>query len=367
MTPHFHPEVGGLESAVRLLAVWLADRGHAVTVHTSARTTDGKVLPAADALGRVAIRRYPLRLDLGYFRSVFRPEVRGADVVHLNGYGVLTNDLVARRARAPVVYSLFHGVSMPHPSAFTRLERSVYDRVIGVRTLRRASALIVLNRLDLAWLEARRAGAGKASVLPAALPDDAFLPGDPARARERYGGAPFVLYLGRLHREKGEQDHVRALAEVPDREAWFVGPDAGAGPALLEEARALGVEGRVRLLGYVPDETKRDLLAACECLVLPSYHEAQGLVVAEAWAQGRAVVATRAGALPEWIEEGVTGFLVPWGDPAALADALRRVVGDPARAAEMGRRGAERAAALRMDAIGPAHEALYARVTGGPP
>lgn len=363
VAPHYAPEVGGLESSVRLLAEWLAARGHAVSVRTSARATDGRTLGAQDSLGGVDIRRYPLRMDLGYFRSIFCPDLGDSDLVHLHGYGVLTNDLVARRARVPVVYSLHHGVSMPHPTAFTRLERSLYDRIVGMRTVRRVGAVVVANRLDLTWLESRRTPAGRAIVLPTPLPDDAFSPGDPTQARARFGDVPFVLFLGRLHQEKGVLDLVRAMPLLPRLQAWFAGPDAGAGPEMRSEAERLGVGGRVRLLGFVPEADKRDLLSACACLVLPSIHEAQGLVLAEAWAQRRPVVAARAGALPEWVEDGSNGFLVPPGNPAALAGAIARLEADPRQASAMGARGRERAETLRMDRLGPEYEALYARVS----
>lgn len=366
VTPHYHPEVGGLETSVRLLSEWLAVRGHAVAVHTSARATDGRVLPPRESLNGVEIRRYPLRLDLGYFRSVFRPDLADADLVHLHAYGVLTNDLVARRAGRPTAYSLHHGVSMPHPTAFTRLERSVYDRLLGTRTLRRVGGVILANRQDLAWLEARHLHPERAVVLPTALAEGAFAPGDPARARREFGSSPFVLYLGRLHAEKGVLDLVRALPRLPRMEAWFAGPDAGAGPTLRAEARRLGVEPRVRLLGYVSEDAKRNLLAACACLVLPSRYEAQGIAVAEAWAQGRPVVASRVGAIPEWVEDAANGFLVPPADPGAIADAVSRIEGDPALAAAMGRRGRERAETLRMERLGPEYESLYARIVAAP-
>lgn len=362
VTPHFHPEVGGLETSVRLLGGWLAERGHSVTIHTSALTTHREVLPPKDEIDGLTILRYPLRLNLGYFRAVFRPELGEPDAIHLHGYAVLTNDLVARRARAPTVYSLHHGVSMPHPTLGTRVERRLYDSLVGIPTLRRVQAIVAANRPDVAWLASHRAGAEKAVVLPTPLPEEAFEPGDAARARGRFGDARFAMYLGRLHPEKGVLRLVEALSKVPVLEAWFAGPEAGAGRDLIEKAQGLGIESRVRLLGVVSEETKRDLLAASEFLVLPSVYEAQGLAVAEAWAQAKAVVVSRVGALSTRIEDGHTGLLVPAGDATALARAMARLLEDPAAARAMGRRGAAEAERLRISRIGPEFEALYERL-----
>ncbi len=362
VAPHFHPEIGGLETSVRLLAAWLVDRGHDVVVHTAATAADGRTLPPTDAVDGVVVRRYPLRLNLGYFRSAFRPDVRSADVVHLHGYAVLTNDLVARRVRVPLVYSLLHGVRMPHPSPWTRFERALYDRFLGVPTLRRVDAVVALNAGDVSWLASR--GIVHARVLPSPLPPEAFLPGDPARARARFGDARYVLFVGRLHREKGVVDLVTALAGVPGLEAWLAGPDAGTGRELIRTAERLGIRDRVRVLGPVSEQEKRDLLSASEFLVLPSVYEAQGLVVGEAWAQGKAVVATRVGALPDWIEDGRTGLLVPAAKPGGLSAALAALAADPERATQMGRAGAQRASALRIERIAPEFEALYDSLRG---
>ena len=359
VAPHFHPELGGLETSVKLIATWMARRGHRVTVHTSARTLDRRELPPSDEVDGVAIRRYPLRLNLGYFRSAFRPNVADADLVHLHGYGVLTNDLVARRWKSPVVYSLHHGVSMPHPTAWTRFERFVYDRTVGLPTLRRAGAIVAANQRDVGWLEARGIRVDTIRVLPTPLSDAAFIRGDAARARGQFGSARFVLFLGRLHREKGVLGLVDAMAGIPNAELWFAGPDGGAAADIRRRADSLRVGERVRVLGEVSEETKRDLLAACEFLALPSTYEAQAIAVAEAWANEKAVVATRVGALEDWIEPDRTGLLVPPGDVKSLRDAIAVLLADPGRAQSMGTLGSARAEALRLDRVGPEFEAVY--------
>jgi glycosyltransferase involved in cell wall biosynthesis len=79
--------------------------------------------------------------------------------------------------------------------------------------------------------------------------------------------------------------------------------------------------------------------AALDVAVLPSYREAQGLVILEAMALSRPVVATRVGGIPEMIEDGVSGLLVPPHDPGALADAVVRLLTDHPLADRIGRAG----------------------------
>ena len=90
------------------------------------------------------------------------------------------------------------------------------------------------------------------------------------------------------------------------------------------------------------------------------YTEALGVVSIEAMDHARPVVASRIGGIPDAVEHGVTGLLVPPGDPDALAWALLRVVGDPALAARMGQAGKERALTLfSWESIAERHLALY--------
>ncbi|MEP7027972.1 MAG: glycosyltransferase, partial [Candidatus Eisenbacteria bacterium] len=83
------------------------------------------------------------------------------------------------------------------------------------------------------------------------------------------------------------------------------------------------------------------------CLVLPSeWYEVRPMVIHEACARGKAVVSTRLGSIPEIVEDGVTGLLVPPGDPLALGAALAALIADPARAEAMGRAGRAMVSAL---------------------
>ncbi len=133
-------------------------------------------------------------------------------------------------------------------------------------------------------------------------------------------GAPVVLALGRLHRNKAFDVLLRAMPLLPGVHAVI----AGSGPeraALLELAGRLGVADRVHLLGWRADTGA--LLAAAHVLVCPSRHEPLGNVVLEAWSAARPVVAADAAGPAELIHSGRDGLLVPRENAPALADALR--------------------------------------------
>lgn len=158
------------------------------------------------------------------------------------------------------------------------------------------------------------------------------------------GDAYMILVPGRLHPEKGQSYLFRALPAIRRLVSRpivvFV---AGTGPfesAYRAEVQALGCADIVRFLGFRRDLP--NLMAASDLVVLPSVAEAFGLVVAEALYLGTPVVATRVGGIPEIVEEGVDGVLVPPADDRALADAIVGLLEDPERRRRLSGAGRER-------------------------
>lgn len=181
------------------------------------------------------------------------------------------------------------------------------------------------------------------------------------------GAAAEVLVPGRLVHEKGHADVLEALAllgrEGPSLRMTF----AGHGPLreiLLSAVGAMGPGHRVSITGPVSHEQMLDAMARADLVVVPSRFEGFGLTALEAMALGRPVLATTAGGLPEVIEHGVSGWLVPPGDPAALAQAMASLLGDAALRQRLGAAGRERARArFALPEIAARLRAIYQRVT----
>jgi glycosyltransferase involved in cell wall biosynthesis len=148
-------------------------------------------------------------------------------------------------------------------------------------------------------------------------------------ARHRWESA-VVGEVARLCAVKGQRELIEALAHVPDARVVLVGSDLERGGAYERElerhAERLGVRDRVIFAGRRSDAV--DVIGALDVLALPSWTEGLPLVVLEAMARRRAVVATPVGGTPELVVDGETGLLVPPRDPHALADALRRLLAD---------------------------------------
>lgn len=155
-----------------------------------------------------------------------------------------------------------------------------------------------------------------------------------------------VLFFGSLAPIKGVLDAVAACGLVARRGIGFELRIAGWGDweTVRGAAAEAGIEARVTYLGPLDRDRLCQELARTSVALLPSHVESFGLAIAEAQAAGVPVVSYRAGSVPEVVEDGVTGILVPARDLAALADAVGRLLGDPELAWRMGEMGRQRVA-----------------------
>jgi len=207
------------------------------------------------------------------------------------------------------------GASQPVEDS-TQIDPRIEARRASVsKALEHVSSVLSPTRFLLESLEADGLALPRASVVPTGV----SLPGTPAPARS--AGPLRVLYLGTWVPHKGPRVLAEALAALEGPvEARAVGPTPF--PAFRQEVEEAAA-GRLSCEGPVPPEGVAALLDWCDVVVVPSlWAENAPLVVLEARAHGKPVLASRLGGLPELIEEGVDGQLFPAGDAAALAALL---------------------------------------------
>jgi glycosyltransferase involved in cell wall biosynthesis len=230
-------------------------------------------------------------------RQALREAAEDADLVHAHW---LASMLVAPAARKPIVLTL-HGSGTA--GRFEDLNVMAKAPRLAGPLLRRARVVIgVSEQLTRA---ARGAGAGDARWIPngVEIPPQVGAEADP----------PEVLFVGRLSEEKG----IRELVQATEGLNLVV---AGDGPLrdLVPNA-----------LGFVRHDEAQRLIGQASVVVLPSHREGLPMVLLEAMAHGRAVVATPTGGIPSLVEDGATGLLVPRGDSRALRAAIARLLEDP--------------------------------------
>jgi colanic acid/amylovoran biosynthesis glycosyltransferase len=147
-------------------------------------------------------------------------------------------------------------------------------------------------------------------------------------------GGPHLVAIGRLSEQKGFSVLVEAIALAAPRHPGLrlvlVG-DGPLRPALETAIVKNGLGGVISLAGWQDEAGVRAALAQAQALILPSFAEGLPVVVMEAMAAGRPVIATAIAGVPELVEQGKNGWLVPAGDPAALAAAIDEMAATPAK------------------------------------
>jgi glycosyltransferase involved in cell wall biosynthesis len=162
---------------------------------------------------------------------------------------------------------------------------------------------------------------------------------------------PFVLSVGRLESLKRTELLVRAAVHLPASARVVVVGEGKQRGALEALAGELGVAGRVEFRGRASDEEVRALYARCGAVFYAPWDEDYGLVTLEAFKSGKPVVTTHdAGGPLEFVADGVNGFVTP-PEPAAIAQALERLLADPALASRLGAAGARSIEGISWDAV----------------
>jgi glycosyltransferase involved in cell wall biosynthesis len=182
-------------------------------------------------------------------------------------------------------------------------------------------------------------------------------------------GTPVIASISTLIPQKGLEYLLEAAALLRRSGERFVLLIAGDGPlrqSLIARSEALGLNGHVRFLGWVPQASSR-VFPHCDIFVQSSLWEAMSIVMLEAMASAKPIVATAVGENPLVMLHGQTGLMVPPADPAALADALRSLLHDAEYRKRMGAAARARYEQLfTVQHMIAAHEQLYRELMGAP-
>jgi glycosyltransferase involved in cell wall biosynthesis len=301
------------------------------------------------------------RLSLSAWRPLLARLRREADVLHAHKFGSnLWGAGLGTLARVPVVIAHEQTWSYEGQPVRRLLDREWISRLVD-------AFLCVSEQDRQRMIEIERIDPEKIVLARNAVPQP--VPTDGADLRRELGVAhsePLIGTLCRLSEQKALDVLLRAAAllreEVPGVRTVIAGdgPERERLEALKEK---LGLGDSVTFLGRRTDVP--DVFAALDVAVLSSDYEGTPLALMECMGVGRPIVATRVGGVPEMIEDGVHGLLVPPQDPEALAGAVAELLRDPERARSMGEMARERRArefdvGVTAQRLGSLYERLYA-------
>ncbi len=375
----------------------LVRRGHSVTVVTPGDPS----LSREDTFDGVRIVRFPLNLpaDLTYgrvaqsrvswlgrfarvavmanyleaqHRAIMAEAREGEpDVIHAH-WAIPTGPaavVAARKLGIPSIITMHGGDVYVNPEQGYDFPTRWYVRPALRWTLRHAGALTAIT--EDCRQHALRAGAPASHIRLVFNGTDLrrFSPGDNGSRGDPQFGPHMIFACRQLFPRKGIRFLLEAAAQLkprfPDLKVVLAG-DGFERPQLARLAADLGIGADVTFLGWVPNTDLPPYYRAAAVSVIPSLEEGFGIPAAEAMGCEVAVVASDAGGLPEVVEHGVTGLVVPRGDSGALAKAIGSLLDDPDRRRSMGQAG--RARALRLfdwDRSAEQFEQLYREVAAG--
>jgi glycosyltransferase involved in cell wall biosynthesis len=348
---------GGAELIVQYQAEALAARGHSVTV-VSTCGPEMEPYPVEQKNGVEVIRFFPRNLywhwtrgnrpgyqkALWHLRDAWNRDAgkrfkaildeRKPDILHthlIDGFSAI----LWRRAKEhhiPVIHTA-HDYHLLCPRAML-LDKSLHictNPKLSCR-LYRAWHVSTAHDVDVFCSPSqflldkhKEAGtkAGRMAVVRNGIPLPAVIPKPKAANAPRQ-----FLFAARLTPEKGCQVLIDAMKLLP-RNLDFTLNIAGKGPFEGAFAAAAKDDSRIKVLGYIQGEAKNEIFRSVDCLLLPSlWYENAPVVIVEAAAYGIGVIGSRMGAIPEFITEGKNGLLFEPGNPASLAEAMKRVLTD---------------------------------------
>jgi glycosyltransferase involved in cell wall biosynthesis len=362
--------LGGAQRVVLHQAGALDRERFDVEVATFEFATSGAMIPAFEAAGlrvhRLRAPHEPAWRGLPRLDGVLAE--RRPDLVHthLAAAGVLAR-LAARRRRVPRVVTTLHNVSdweEKRGSALRWIDRrtlALADRVVTVSDAIRRAVVRVSPALETRTVTVRN-GVPLEELLGAGREREA------SRAALGYRPEHFVIgTVARLDPRKGVDTLLEAFALAasgrPELRALVIG-DGPERARLLQLARTLGIDARVQWIHDRADV--RVMLAAMDVFAAPSRTEGLGLAVIEALAVGLPVIGSAVGGIPEVLEDGVCGRLLPAEQPRVWGEALAHAATRPPELARWAATGPGRARHFSLEASTRALERVYEELLGVP-
>jgi glycosyltransferase involved in cell wall biosynthesis len=302
-------------------------------------------LPGSVLLLRRLAEITPRLPDLTAFLAQ-SPDLADVDLVHSTNitldFAILPLERWARRRNLPHLCTPFVHLGEPGNSQIVRY----YSMPHQIDILRRCDAVLTMTDRERNFLYRHNIAAERLHTVGAGVAPDEVINGNAQRFRAEHNiPGPIVLSLGTAAFDKGSVHVLEAM-----RRLWAAGSDAvwvQCGPLMSHFEQHLQTlspaeQARIRVLGYVDNDIRRDALAAATVYAQPSRTDSFGITFLEAWCNAVPVVGADAGGIPAVVRHGVDGLLVPFGAIDALSSALSRLIHDHELARAMGTAGQRR-------------------------
>lgn len=341
----YYPKIGGVASHMHNLALKLKGRGHDVAVVTNNWET-GK---------EKELER--LNIDLIKIPGVISP-IFGINVTYslkstqeLNEFLKDFDIIHSHHAFTPLALKAVkagrtlekgtllttHSISFAHESKLWQALGLTFP--LFSHYLKYPHRIIAVSKAAKAFIE--HFTDTKVEIIPNGVDDKTFHPNwNKEEIKEEFGiEGEVILYVSRMSYRKGPHVLLNAFSQIKDATLVMAG-NGELSPFLKAQAKFLGIEDRIRFLGYVPTKELPKIFGMADIFVLPSITaEAFGIVILEAMASGVPIIATTVGGIPEVIKESESGLLVPPSNELELKNAIEKLLNDESLRKWLGQNG----------------------------
>jgi glycosyltransferase involved in cell wall biosynthesis len=340
VTHFFPPHIGGIENVAEEQCKRLSKLGYQVSVLTSTKHTQNEhngegihvfsypVLRLAERVGLP----YPVPLFKAY--RLFADVISRCSIVHVHGHPYISSYLaykIAKKYKKPLILTQ-HNTFIDFQSWLNLVEH-LNDWVVGSVVLKGADRVIAVSTKTMEYVLKLGADKSKTSVMYNGVDQNFFHPMNKKKSRDKLGlpeNKTLILTVRRLVYKNGLDTLIEAASLLARDRTDLLFIIIGNGPDkkfITNRIRQLGINGNVRLVGFVPEELLPLYYNAADHFVIPSSSgEGLPLVLLEAMACGLPVIATTVGGTPEIIKDMVNGVLVPPGNQRALAQAILKLI-----------------------------------------
>lgn len=243
-------------------------------------------------------------------------------------YGAFSAVRVKKETGIPFLLTLQEGDSFEYIYKRVRFVRKSFDEIF-----KQADGIQAISNFLLAWGKQMGYQGELGKVIPNGVAIDSFTKEFSAeeitQARQRFGfpeSATILITSSRLVPKNGVEDVVAALAKLPDNVCFVICGSGFLEDQIKQRVKELGLESRVRFMGFVDPSELPLLMKASDIFIRPSLTEGLGNAFLEAMAARVAVIGTSAGGIPDFLTDGETGFMVQIKDPDSIAATVKRIM-----------------------------------------
>ena len=343
--PFFSPVHGGSAVAAYYLSKKLAESGHDVTFFTSNSQISQDWIDGSPQIKlhpfKTWLRARTLYVTPGIIRAA-REMVKSFDIIHMHNFRTYHNVVVAYYAKKYGVPYILQGHGSLPRQVSLRNVKWFYDVAFGYDLLRRASSVVALTPTESRQYEEMGFPKEKIKIIPNGIDLSEYreLP-QTGCFRSNFSinnDEKIILFIGRIHAIKGLYILVKAFADLRAKAVKLViiGPDDGYLGNLRSLITHLKIDNKVLVLPAMYGKDKLAAYVDSDVVVLPSYYETFPMVILEAFACAKGVVASNVESIHQIVRHGKTGLLFQSGNPQELRRCLLYLLGHPQEAKAMG-------------------------------